>query len=198
MPPMLPTDPNPSGDAHLTDEAHAPALEGSPAAGAPAGVWRRLRWLLLLVPAVLVIGGGAGYYSGINQQRLAQQQAISQKAQEQFQLGIGDLEAHRYEMARQRFEYVINLDPSYPQAAEKLAEALLGSTTPLSTPTPSASPTPNLAPVQDLLSEAQDQLNQDNWQDAISTLLALRAKDATFHSVEVDGMMYAALQRRIA
>jgi tetratricopeptide (TPR) repeat protein len=194
MPPMLPLDPNPGEDMPAPDDSPVRDQPDLPATEASAAIWRRLRWLLLLIPAVLIIGGGAGYYSGVNQQRQAQQQAVAQKAQEQFQLGIGDLEAHRYEIARQRFEYVISLDPSYPQAAEKLAEALLGGTAPLSTPTPAASPTPNLAPVQDLLTEAQGQLSQGSWQDALSTLLALRAKDASFHSVEVDGMMYAALR----
>jgi hypothetical protein len=37
--------------------------------------------------------------------------------------------------------------------------------------------------------------NQD-WDVAIDTLLALRAKDAAFRAVEVDGMMYGALRNR--
>jgi tetratricopeptide (TPR) repeat protein len=39
----------------------------------------------------------------------------------QFELGVADMDAGRYEMARKRFEYVIEINPNFPGIEEKLA-----------------------------------------------------------------------------
>ena len=55
------------------------------------------------------------------QNRLKHQESeVAITATTQFQLGIEDLNAGRYEMARKRFEYVIQIDPTFPNATEKL------------------------------------------------------------------------------
>jgi tetratricopeptide (TPR) repeat protein len=160
------------------------------------GLWRVLRWFLLLL--VVAVAGAAliGYGAGANQRRSSQAGAAERAADEQFQLGEQDLTAGRYEIARQRFEYVIAIDPGYPNVAQRLAEALVGLDEPLATPLPASSPTPNLAPVTDLFSQASTAYANGDWDVVIDTLLALRAKDTTFKAVEVDGMMFAALRNR--
>jgi tetratricopeptide (TPR) repeat protein len=91
---------------------------------------------------------------------------------------------------------VIRLDPIYPGAPERLAEALVALGASKSTPVPLATPTPNLAPVEDLFTQALAALDQEDWTTAIDLLIGLRAKDSTFRAVEVDGMFYNALRNR--
>lgn len=159
-------------------------------------LWRRLRWLLPVMLLIVVAGGLMGYTRGRALRLEARAQAVRAQAQEQFDLGVADLEAGRYELARQRFEYVIQLDPSFPGAAERLAEALVVLNRPTARPTPQASPTQNLAPVEGLFDQARAALVGEDWDLAIETLLLLRKKDAGFRAVEVDSMLYLALRNR--
>ena len=162
----------------------------------PRSAWRILPWLFLLLIAAIVIAAAIGYRAGQNQRRALLASTLARAADEQFQLGVEDLAAGRFEIARQRFEYVIRLDPNYPNAAPRLAEALVGVGGPLATPVPLASPTPNLAPVEDLYTQALTAYLNGEWDNVIDTLLALRAKNAEFRAVEVDGMMFSALRNR--
>jgi len=158
--------------------------------------WQILRWFLLLAVTAVLLAALVGYSTGRSERRTDLEESLARAADEQFQMGVQDLEAGRYELAQQRFEYVILLDPSYPNAAQRLAEALVGLDAPLATFAPPTTPTPNLAPVQDLFTQAlAAHLNRD-WDVVIDTLLALRAKDAGFRAVEVDGMLYSALRNR--
>ena len=156
----------------------------------------RLRWPLLLLLVALVLGGISGYMVGTRQREANQAEAVAERAREQFDLGVEDLQAGRFELARQRFEYVIRLDPTYPGAPERLAEALVALRAGASTPAPLATPTPNLAPVEELFTQALAALNQEEWTTAIDLLIGLRAKDSTFRAVEVDGMFYNAFRNR--
>jgi tetratricopeptide (TPR) repeat protein len=165
-------------------------------ASRPRSAWRVLRWFALLLLAAIVIAATVGYRTGQSQRRAVLAAALSRAADEQFQLGVEDLATGRYELARQRFEYVIRLDPGYPNAAQRLAEALVGIGEPLATPAPIATPTPNLAPVEDLFTQALAAYLNSDWDVVIDTLLAMRAKDPAYRAVEVDGMMYSALRNR--
>lgn len=159
-------------------------------------MWPRLRWFLLLFLLAVAAAGTLGYFSGVQAREQARTLQAREQAAEQFELGVEDLEAGRYERARQRFEYVIEIDPSYPGVPERMAEVLLALNQPTARPTIAASPTPNLAPVEEIFSQAQMALQAGQWTEAIQTLLALRDKDAGFRAVQVDGMMYTALRNR--
>lgn len=143
------------------------------------------------------IAAPIGYFTGREERESERMEEIHQIIQEQFALGLVDLEEGRYEIARQRFEYVIKLDPNFPDAPQRLAQALLGLNKPIATPTlPPVTATPNLAPVEEILSQAQEAFKDGDWTRAIETLLALRAKDSSYRAVEVDGLMFAALRNR--
>lgn len=157
---------------------------------------RWLRWLVLLLILALVAGSVSGYLAGSSQRRAARQQAFSAQAKEQFELGLQDLKAQRYELARQRFEYVIQIDPGYPGVIDQMAAVLVALHAPTSTPISVATPTLNNAPVEQLLTEAKSAIDGGDWTTAIDTLVALRAKDASYKAVEVDGLLYAALRNR--
>ncbi len=159
--------------------------------------WRPLLWVLPI--AILLLGAAAavGYFVGQSERDQAETEQVTSIVQEQFTLGLVDLEQERYDVARQRFEYIIQLDPSFPEAPERLAEALLGLSEPLAAPTsPPVTPTPNLSPVQDIFDQAQAAFEDGDWDLTIAHLLAMRAKDSEFRAVEADGLMYAALRNR--
>lgn len=161
-------------------------------------ILRQLRWMVPSLLLVLALAAFAGLRVGQREREQARLGEVQQIIQEQFSLGLLDLEEGRYEIARQRFEYIIRLEPTFPQAADRMAEALLGLSEPLiPSPTPvSATPTPNLAPVQEILDQARQAYQQGDWTATIEQLLALRAKDISYQPVQVDGLLYAALRNR--
>ncbi len=173
---------------------------GPPVAGptAPSRSIRRvLRWLVPFTVLLLALAAAVGDLVGDAERERAQRAETQRIIQEQYPLGLLDLEHEQYEIARQRFEYIIRLDPSFPGAAEQLAEALLGLREPPPTPaSPAVTPTPNLAPIEEMLGQAQAMYSAGEWTATIETLLALRAKDPDYRSVEVDGLLYAALRNR--
>lgn len=187
-----PGSPSDLGETRPVASVARPATEGP----APR---RRRRWLALLAQPLLtaLLGAGLGYRSAQQASQAFRLTQVAQVAQEQFRLGVEDLEAGRYELAKQRFEYVIQLDPTFPGAPERLAEVLLVLNQPTSPPpTPVASPTPNLAPVEELFEQAQAAFAAEDWSAVIDTLLLLRAKDPGYRAAEVDGLLYLALRNR--
>ncbi len=162
------------------------------------------RWLLIVLGvvgllAVAAIAAYGGYRSGI-QQRLDQEATqVASQVITQFELGLQDFEAKRYDVARQRFEYVIQLDPDYPGVTEMLAQTLLAmsvTATPTPVPTPTLTPTPDLRGAEDLFFQAEQQLAENDWTGALETLDALRKKQPDFMPIQVDGMYYVALRNR--
>lgn len=157
---------------------------------------RMLFAILALLTIAIGFSGLVGYWVGTKQGQETRSEAVRKITDEQFQLAMEDLGAGRYEIARQRLEYISRLDPTYPQIAEHLAEALLALNAPTATPIPVATPTPNLAPVEDLFSLAEAKLIDEDWTAVIEALLTLRAKDPTYRSIDVDGLLFTALRNR--
>jgi hypothetical protein len=154
--------------------------------------------LLIVAFLTLTIGaaGIGGYLVGTNQGLDRKAENVKAVTDEQFALALEDLDAGRFDIARQRLEYISRLDPSYPQVAEHLAIALLALNAPTATPIPQVTPTPNLAPIEDLVDLANIKIAEEDWTGAIEALLALRAKDPTYKPVEVDGLLFIALRNR--
>lgn len=163
----------------------------------PTVVYTLLGLFGLLIIAVVSAFGG--YRSGINLRQNAESTQLAHMVVEQFQLGMQELEDGQYYRARQRFEYVIQVDPAYPGAVDKLSEVLLHlntTATPTLVPTPTLTPTPDMRGVQEKFDQSQQFLLDGDWNNAIESLLALRKADPGFHSVEVDGMLFLALRNR--
>ena len=162
--------------------------------------WPKITLIGLLVLVVIAaLSGLFGYYTGLADRRAAEAANVSQRVQEQFDLGLDDLANHQYFTARQRFEYVIQLDPNFPGVTEKLAETLLAlntTATPTLLPTPTVSPTPDLRGVAELYSQGQQAMADNDWENAITTLLQLRKQDAAYNMVQVDDMLFLALRNR--
>ncbi len=163
---------------------------------------KRIPFWVFLAGVVLLLSGAAigvflGYRAGIELRKQAQQSQVIMEATYQFQLGLVDLEAGRYETARKRFEYVISLKPDFPGAAEKYVEAnLLYSIalTPTAAPTPTVEPTPDLRGEEEIFNQIAQHLLNKEWGQAIEAIQRLRDKNVNYRSVDVDGMYYIALR----
>jgi tetratricopeptide (TPR) repeat protein len=157
---------------------------------------RRLIYAFLIYLAAMLLVGLLAYAQGRNLNTENQSAAVAAALYEQFELGLADLEAGRYELARQRFEAIIRYDPAYPGAEDMLVEALVYLNVPTITPTSLPTATPDPSPPDELLAQALAAINAADWDTAIDKLLSLRGKDPEFQSVEVDGLMYIALRNR--
>lgn len=157
---------------------------------------------ILVFLLIIFIGAAWGYKNGISK-RLKQEESIRlSRAAEQFELGVSDLEQGRSELAKERFEYVINLEPNYPEVAEKLREALLEIYT-VATPTPIIpTATPTLIPTRDyrgaaeLFDTAINLIIEKKWDDAIAAMDSLRQNYIEYKAVDVDGLYYISLRNR--
>ena len=166
------------------------------------GFWKR--GLLVVVGIVIMVllggaGGWMGYQTAVNNRLGEQDQKKVEVAVTQYQLGLADLQAGRIETARQRFEYVIRIDPGFPGASQKLAEAMLAIATqlvPTVGPTPTLMPTPDNRGVDEKYATAVQLIQNQKWDDAVNVLMGLRKTDINYKPVLVDGFLYSALRQR--
>ncbi len=145
----------------------------------------------------VAIGGLLGYRAGIQQRLDKEASQVALVATEQFQLGLQDQKDGKLDQARQRFEYVVQINPGFPGIADKLAEVMVAinlAETPTAVPTPTLTPTPDLRGVEELLAQARQQLANKDWTGTMATLDTLRKDNLDFHTVDVDGMYYEALR----
>ena len=92
--------------------------------------WRSVLLSVLGVILLLLLGGLGGYGSGIGERQAAKSQIISQQLTEQFQFALVDENFGRYEEAKQRLEFIIQNDPSFPGVQNELAKVLVQMTIP--------------------------------------------------------------------
>jgi tetratricopeptide (TPR) repeat protein len=158
-------------------------------------------WLVAIPVLVLVVWGLAalmGYVEGLEKREADQVHMIAQASKEHFDLGIEDLLAGRFEFAKQRFEYVLTLDPQYPGAADLLGQAMGALNQPTPTPSPVVSPTPSLTPdltsYESVFQSAQGAYDQGDWSAALGLLLLLRGDAPTYKIPEVNQLMQTSLR----
>ncbi len=158
---------------------------------------RRRLLISFLIYLVLILA--VGIFAYLQGRQMLEDETVTQiqeSLQEQFELGVEDLEAGRYELARQRFESIIRIDPNYPEAEVRVVQAYVALNVPTITPTPKPTGTPDPSPPEDLFARAESALAEEQWSTVIELLLAVRGKDPTYRPVDVDGLMYLALRNR--
>lgn len=164
------------------------------------------RLLLALAGAALVILGlsaASGYYAGTQDREQIKATEQANLLQEQFDLGVADLEAGRLQVAKQRFEHILSINPEYPGARDLLTLAQQGLNEPTSTPSPTATeiiltptPTISLESLEGLFGAARDAVNAENYDEAIENLLSLRRKDPSYRLDEVNALFFQAYRNR--
>ena len=143
---------------------------------------------------VLVLAILAGYASGIGVRKSTQSSTVMQQLGEQYQNTLIDIQFGRYENAKQRLEWIISQDPTFPGAQEKLTEVLVLSNQPTPTMTPSLTPTPDFTGAEQAFASAQQLIAAQDWPGALRALDQMRKLDASYQQSQVDGMYYFALR----
>ncbi len=162
-----------------------------------SGMW--IVWGLLAIILVAGAGGLGGYFAGITDRKAVEKNQREIETSTQFLLGMADMQAGRYTFAKQRFEYVIQLDPSYPGVLENMAKLTIimnATATPEVMPTFTPAPTMDLSGVEAMLVQTKQLLVASDWNGAIQLLDNLRKENVTFKTLEVDGLYYLALRNR--
>lgn len=186
------------GGDDLPPSPPTPVAESKPSKRSPLW-WGVVLLSLLALIVIALVSAYGGYQSGINARTSYESTLTAQEAQQQYELGVQDIAEGRYEIARQRFEYVIQLNPNYPGVTEKLADVLLEirtTATPTTAPTPTLTPTLDLRGAEELFAQAQATLINREWSSAIETLLKLRKDESAYRAIDVDSMLYVALRNR--
>ena len=159
-------------------------------------------WAFLGVLLLALIAGGsvyAGYNSAIVQRTHYESTLVAGEAANQYVLVQQDIASGNYDRARQRLEYIIKINPNYPNVSEQLAFVLMQqqiTASPTFVPTPTLTPTPDFRGRDELFGQAQNMLIARDWTKAIDTLLLLRKNYPDFMVVKVDGMLFVALRNR--
>ncbi len=157
------------------------------------------RWRSILIGAfgiLLIFGlaGYGGYGAGIGDRVAADQEVVSKQVTEQYQFALVDIQFGRYESARQRLEFIISKDSSFPGAAEKLTEVLVLSSIPTPTTAPTLTSTPDFSGAESAYGRAQQLILAQDWPGALGALDTIRKLDPTYKTAQVDGMYYFALR----
>ena len=200
-------------DTQATPVAPLPAQPGAagvpPAPPASKKARRRPRWPWITLLGILglilagVLAAYVGYQSGIQMRQEAAATQAAQQLQDQFNLAMQEIDSKQLYRAQQRLQYIIEHNPNFPGATDRLAEVMLqmnATATPAPVPTATGVPTALPAVAEDDLQGfynlSQQALANGDWNTAIDTALQLRQKDANFNPVLVDGILFMALRNR--
>jgi tetratricopeptide (TPR) repeat protein len=166
--------------------------------------WWKRRWIWILGPfyVITIIAASVllGYRGGLAERSALQRQAKVQVIEEQLDLGIQELLGGQFERAKDRFEYVLTLDPYHEAATELLGRAMEGLNQPTHTPKPAATPTPTETPdlgsYEGIFQSAQSAFNRGDWTTTLDLLLRLRGEEPGYRLDEVNRLMASALRNR--
>ena len=159
----------------------------------PANAKRRFRIAPAVIIVVLfacamltmIIGSGvAGYYQG---ERDREERTI-QTAALHFSRGQQNLQAKKHELAVAEFEYVLQIAPDYPRAADLLAETRRRMAI---VPTATAQPTVTIA-INEIFKQGQTAFQAKEWDRAAEFMAQVRAIDPTYEKAAVEDMLFTA------
>ena len=175
-----------------------------PEADIPPKKAKRGGWIALGILGMLLIvfaGVAIGYSSAIKVRKTEETTQRLVVATTQFELSQQNIKDGALDLAKRRLEYVIQVYPSFPGAADKLAEVLVsmakanqnsGNTTTSVLPTVEA--TKDTRGAAAIFAQAQQQLAAQDWQNLYVSVSSLRDLDPTYEAVKVDDMYYLALR----
>ena len=155
--------------------------------------WRSILFSIVGVLILLFLGGLGGYGSGIKNRIDTESQLTSKQLSEQFQFTLVDEQFGRFESAKERLDYIIQNDPSYPGAQNELAKVLVQMSIPTATPPAVPTSPPDQRGEQSLFATAQQLVASGDWANALTELDQLRKQDRNYNTSQVDGMYYYTL-----
>jgi len=161
---------------------------------APKGRGRSFLVTTLIILIIIAVTLLAGYQQGLSVRKQNQSTVVTQQLTEQFQFATEDIQAGRYEIAKQRLEFIISNDPTFPGIQEKLTEVLVLMNAPTLTVTPSLVPTPDFTGAEQAYARAGQLIAAQDWPGAIGALDEMRKLDPSYQQSLVDGMYYFALR----
>jgi tetratricopeptide (TPR) repeat protein len=170
---------------------------GSIQTNKPIAPTKRGRTFLISALILLVILGitvFAGYQQGISIRKENKLTVVTQQLTEQFKFATDDIQAGRYEIARQRLEFIISNDPGFPGAQEKLTQVLVLMNAPTLTVTPSLTPTPDFSGAEQAYAKAGQLIAAQDWPGALGALDEMRKLNPAYQQSQVDGIYYFALR----
>jgi tetratricopeptide (TPR) repeat protein len=156
--------------------------------------WRSILISVLGFLLLVGLGGFGGYSSGIGIRQSAEDSVISQQLTEQYTFALRDIDLGNYETATQRLKFIIQNDPGFPGAQQKLTEVMVLSVIPTPTAMPTVTSTPDFSGAESAYLRAQQLINAQDWVNALSALDIIRKLDPTYKTAQVDGMYYFALR----
>ena len=163
-------------------------------------IWRIVGFGVLAVIILAILGGLGGYFTALQDRENYADSVISTEIADQFLLGLIEFERGSYETARQRFEYILNIDPNNTAAREKLTETILklneNDALPTAAPTPTLTPTPDSRNQAELFDTALSFRDGEDWDALIEILNTLRYQDPEYKAIEIDGLYYLAYRNR--
>jgi tetratricopeptide (TPR) repeat protein len=191
--------------------------EEEPPTGPGCLVWSLVAVVCLGCAAIVVVlAGTAGWRDGRRIADVTSTSEIAATADSQLTHIPQDVQNGNLYMLDRRVKYLETLLPDMPglpgiiQTATALYQNSLPTATPTAQPsTPTSIPTTAVAPTLTsevpvestsaydlgaLLQEARDEMNQNLWSDAISTLDVIIALDSNFEPATVNGLMLQALR----
>jgi tetratricopeptide (TPR) repeat protein len=158
--------------------------------------WRGLRFLfsVLAFIIILALSGLGAYRSAISTRQANENATLAQQLGDQYQLALVDIQFGKYENARQRLEFIIAHDQTFPGAQQKLTEVLVMMNVPTPTATVPPTTTPDSSGAQQAFAQAQQLMNAQDWPSALAALDTLRKLDPAYNASQVDGMYFFALR----
>jgi hypothetical protein len=158
--------------------------------------WRGRAFLFNALGLIIILGLAllAGYSSGLKIRRDNQSASITQQLGKQFELALVDIEFGHYENAKQRLDFILAHDPSFPGVQEKLTQVLVLMNRPTPTITASVTTTPDFSGAEQAFAQAQQLVTAQDWQGALGALDQVRKLDQNYKTGQVDGMYYFALR----
>jgi len=159
-----------------------------------SGRGKRIFFNALGVIILLAASIFGGFRSGISARKANQSSIMMQQLGEQFQFALVDMQFGRYENAKQRLEWILQNDPSFPGVQDELTNVLVLMNQPTPTPTASLTSTPDFSGAEEAFARAQQLIASQDWASAIGALDEMRKLDPNYQTSLVDGMYYFALR----
>lgn len=188
--------------AQSTQPPQAPSrsrslLDRSVLAGFPFKVVLPLIAGLLLL---MLLGAYFGYQQGSFQRLQMSQAQLDEYLLEQYILAVEDFNDGRFDLARQRYEYIFSQNDQFLDVADRWHQVMLiiGETPQSTVPVLEIEPTPTRdpRPAQELFALAEGHLAAERWHEVIEVLSSLRRENPNYNFVQVDDMFYLALRNR--